>query len=227
MSAQSAAPKRGISVREFARREGVDESHIRQMIKSQHIQKFSDGTLDPALVGGDWRKVNRHRPKGADQSADQVRTIRKNSAPGPHLESAPAIRTTPLSGREAARSEEADEDRPGLADTDEFVAGIRAGRIFKLTDSERVKEGALALKQVLAARQAAGDLIELSLAEEVFFETARAARDAWMNWPVRVGPLVAAELGLEADRVTAVLTEHVHSHLADLGEPEADFASRT
>ena len=119
------------------------------------------------------------------------------------------------------------EEEPNeVIDVDEFVAGVRSGRGYKLADSERIKEGALALKQVLAARQAAGDLVELALAEAVFFEQARAARDAWSNWPVRIGPLLAAELGLEADRVTEALSAHVHTHLADLGEPDPDFTPR-
>ena len=68
--------------------------------------------------------------------------------------------------------------------------------------------------------------MELALAEAVFFELTRSYRDAWSNWPVRIGPLLAAELGLEADRVTEALTAHVHTHLADLGEPEPDFTPR-
>ena len=46
-----------------------------------------------------------------------------------------------------------------------------------------------------------------------------------MNFPTRVGPVLAAELGLESDKVVEALTVHVHQQLNDLGEPEADFAA--
>ena len=119
-----------------------------------------------------------------------------------------------------------EEEFSELLDADQFVAGVMAGRIYKVADSERVKEGALAAKQVMAARQAAGDLVEITMAEQVFFEVARAARDSWINWPSRIGPLLAADLGLPADTVTEVLTAHVQAHLAELGEPEPDFTAR-
>ena len=120
-----------------------------------------------------------------------------------------------------------DEEPVEVTDADQFLAELLSGKVHKLADSERVKEGALALKQVLAARQAAGQLVELVVAEAVLFEHARAARDSWINWPSRVGPLIAADLDLPADQVTEVLTAHVQSHLAELGEPDADFRPGT
>jgi len=59
----------------------------------------------------------------------------------------------------------------------------------------------------------------------VLFEGARAQRDAWLNWPARVGAMIAADLGLDADRVTAILTTHVHKHLEQLGDPDVHFKS--
>ncbi|MEB0154013.1 hypothetical protein QN371_13390, partial [Pseudomonas sp. CCC4.3] len=58
------------------------------------------------------------------------------------------------------------------------------------------------------------------VAENILFEQARASRDAWLNWPTRIGPLVAADLGLEADRIVDTLTNYVHQHLQQLGQPE-------
>ncbi len=208
----------GISQREFARRESCDPKLIQRAVKSGHLQPLSDGTLDPALVGSGWRKRNR---RAEDTSADTEDV-------SADVSSAPVLtRLEPQPQGGALKRSRRDSEEGEVVDTEAFVAGIRSGKVYKLVDSERVKEGALALKQVLAARQAAGDLVDLALAEAVFFERARSDRDAWMNWPVRVGPLLAAELGLEADRVTEALTAHVHSHLADLGEPEPDFTARS
>lgn len=86
----------------------------------------------------------------------------------------------------------------------------------------RRKENYLALLKQLEYEQKSGALVPLEDAETILFDQARAQRDAWLNWPTRVGPLIAADLGLEADRVTGVLTEHVHKHIAQLGQPETE-----
>ncbi|WP_244112580.1 hypothetical protein [Burkholderia gladioli] len=57
----------------------------------------------------------------------------------------------------------------------------------------------------------------------VLFEEFRAQRDAWLNWPAKVGPLIASEIGIDADKITAVLVAHVHKQITQLGEPEAQF----
>jgi len=94
---------------------------------------------------------------------------------------------------------------------------------YNRIEAERIKENYLALLKKLEFEQKDGSLVDMALAERVLFEGARAQRDAWLNWPARVGPLVAADLGLEADRVTEALTEHVHKHIAQLGEPDVHF----
>lgn len=198
------APMAGISIREFGRRDGCDDKLVRRAIKSGRLVALSDGTIDPALVGTGWRKTNRRLPAAADKSADKTKNVRARVSAPP----------------------DADRDVDLETDLETFVARLLAGQFATLIEAERVKENALALKHVLAARREAGSLIEIEAAESVVFQTFRAARDAWQNWPVRIGPLIAADLGLEADKVTEVLTAHVHQHLADLGEPAADFTRR-
>ncbi|QDD65548.1 hypothetical protein EJD96_15975 [Herbaspirillum seropedicae] len=118
--------------------------------------------------------------------------------------------------------------RPEQADdeTSEEAAGryIDAhGAPWDRDEARRIKENYLALLNQLDYEEKSGKLVDLAVAESVLFDQARAARDAWMNWPSRVGPLLAADFGLEADRVTEALTTYVHKHVADLGEPNADF----
>ena len=91
---------------------------------------------------------------------------------------------------------------------------------FEQTRVARARADALEM----ANRHRAGDLVERATAEAVLFETSRAARDAWLNWPVVTGPLIATDLGVDAAKVTGLLVGHVHRQLAALGEPEADFA---
>lgn len=101
-----------------------------------------------------------------------------------------------------------------------------AGADLSFDEARRIKENYLALLNKLEYQQKEGSLVDLALAEQVLFEGARAARDAWLNFPAKIGPMLAAEIGLEADRVTEALTAYVHKQIAELGEPEADFAAR-
>ncbi|HEV2365415.1 MAG TPA: hypothetical protein VGS12_14595 [Caulobacteraceae bacterium] len=172
----------GVSIREFARREGCDDKVVRRAISAGNLKTLADGSLDPSLVGSLWRKRNR-----AADSAD----------------SADSADTDPL-------------DEGGV----ELLASGEAS----VAQADRIKANALALKHLLAARRAAGDLVETALAERILFEGARQVRDAWANWPARAGPLIAADLGIAPDQVVEILNGHVHVQLAELGEPEADFA---
>lgn len=167
----------GVSLREFARRDGCSDRLVRNAISAGKLKAFADGTLDPALVGTGWRKTNRNAETRADPSADDAATAE--------------------------------------------MLGAGQGT---LAQADRAKANALALKHLLAARKAAGELVEIAMAEKVLFEEARGVRDAWMNWPARVGPTVAADLGLQVETVVEVLTAHVHAHLAELGDPAANFA---
>lgn len=111
-------------------------------------------------------------------------------------------------------------------EADNFLDKVLSGQFADQGHAERIKENALAAKHLLAARKDAGNLVEIELAERVLFETQRSQRDAWINFPTRIGPLLAAELGIEADKVVEALTAHVHQQLDDLGEPEADFTGQ-
>jgi len=77
----------GISIREFARRDGCSDMLVRKAIKAGRLHAAPDGRLDPALVGSGWRKANRRKaapapaarpksdppaPADLEQLADQV-----------------------------------------------------------------------------------------------------------------------------------------------------------
>lgn len=91
------------------------------------------------------------------------------------------------------------------------------------SEALRVKENYLAMLRRLEYEEKSGSLIELTLAEAVIFDIFRAQRDAWLNWPMRIGPLLAADLDCEVELVTNTLTAYVHKHIAEHGEPETDF----
>lgn len=200
------APLAYVSAREFARIDGCDEKLVRRAIQAGKLPVSEDGKLDRALAGSGWRKQNRRSAGGADIAADKPQM----SAPQPR-------------SRKAVEVVSAEEFLGDLSDED-FIAEILAGRFRSTFAAERIKENALAAKHLLFARKEAGDVVDIEVAEAVLFEQARQFRDAWMNWPVRIGPLLAAEIGVAADPVVEALTKHVQQQLDDLGEPDADFA---
>jgi phage terminase Nu1 subunit (DNA packaging protein) len=79
---------------------------------------------------------------------------------------------------------------------------------------------AQAVAQERKNREADGELIDMQQAESLFFEVSRTARDAWLNWPSRISPLIAATIGTPFDPLFAALNEHVHQQLSDLGDPD-------
>jgi len=109
---------------------------------------------------------------------------------------------------------------PGLQ---RFVAVIAAGGYSNAVEAETVKQNALALKHLLDARVKANELCDIADAETALFEASRAARDIWMGFADRVGPIMAAELGIEPEKLVEALTVHVHQQLAEMGEPENPF----
>jgi hypothetical protein len=189
------APLNLVSAREFARLDGCNDKLVRNAVKAGKLPISADGKIDAALAGSGWRKLNRRTAAGADTGADSA--IRSAPADKPPVTSAPGAAT--------------DLDTANMMVGD-FIAGILSGQFLSL-----------AAKNLLAAMKEAGDVVDVGIAEAVLFEQARQIRDAWMNWPARVGPLIAAELGLPPDPVVEALNKHVQLQLSDLGEPEAVF----
>ncbi|CAI1576936.1 Uncharacterised protein [Serratia proteamaculans] len=101
---------------------------------------------------------------------------------------------------------------------DGLISGETA--IRPIEQSRAMKEHYLAELARLEHLQKDEQLIEMAVAEGVLFDCFRAQRDSWLNWPSRVAPLMAADLGVPADRMTEVLVEYVHNHITSLGEPE-------
>lgn len=199
-----------VSVRQFAKLDGCSHTLVQKAVREGKLPISADGKLDPALAGSDWRKQNRRGNSGGN----------------------PAEVATPVATSPEVATPTATRVANGFADPveaialgdEDFIASVLAGRFMSTADAERIKENGLAAKNLLAARREAGDVIDIEVAEAVLFEQARQIRDAWMNWPARVGPLIAADLGVSADAVLEALNKHVQDQLKDLGEPDPDFA---
>mgnify|MGYP001069293077 FL=1 len=183
---------------DFARLHGVSRKTV-TMWKSRGWLIMSGDDIDVAASNAQLEKYRKsvNRPEKQKTSAPEKKRA------GQVL---PA-RETP---------EESDPSLEGLAR--DFL--LENGAELSLDEARRVKENYLALLTKLEFQQKDGQLIEMAAAEEVLFNAFRQQRDAWLNWPSRVAPLMAADLGVPADRMTEVLIEHVHKHISVLGEPE-------
>lgn len=62
------------------------------------------------------------------------------------------------------------------------------------------------------------ELVDRARAIAHVFKLARAERDAWLNWPGRAAPMLAARFGLDEHALHVALDAAVREHLAELGE---------
>src|SRR5574340_426929 len=69
-----------------------------------------------------------------------------------------------------------------------------------------------------------GELVDRPQAIAHVFKLARSERDAWLNWPARITPILAAELGIDEHTLFVALDVAVRVHLEELGEfvPKVD-----
>ena len=179
-----------VSIREFARRDGCDEKLARRGITEGRLTLGPDRKLDAAAAGTPWRAGNIDRPKRPGLAGAD-----SNAEP---------VRAVP------------DETPAQAAKRIAAAAGVVPPYAVSLAR----KEHYLGLLRELEFKHKSGAMIDLAQAESVMFEEARAVRNAWLNWPTKYGALIAADLGLEADRITEVLTGYVHKQVASLGEPQ-------
>jgi hypothetical protein len=188
--------RQGISIREFARREGCSDMLVRKALKLKRLKAFADGSVDPNLVGSPWRQSNATGAGTANQSVRRSRSARSTLA----------VREDETPTRAANR-----------------LLEDGAVELLDYSEALRLKENYLALLRRLEFEARSGELVELAVAEAILFDVFRAQRNAWLNWPTKAAPLIADELGLtDIGRVAAVLAEYVHAQLAELGEPPAD-----
>jgi hypothetical protein len=204
-----------ISGREFARREQCRVTQVQRAIAAGRLERDADGLLDASLVGTAWRNVNRRTARKRELE------IQKAAPPvHPMMIDAAADEVTGPNVQHVAP----DPEHETVAQAVARIANASAPHTR--AEAERIKENYYALLRELEYQIKTGQVVELEVVETEFYNAARTARDAWLNWPMTAGPILAADLGLEADRVTEALTELVHAHITRLGNAEPVFAQR-
>lgn len=153
----SAPVASGVSIREFARLAECDDKQVRRAIEKGRIQRFPDGSIDPAQVDGDWRRATR---RAADKSADN---LAKRGADKLKM-SAPAKR----------RKVSAPKRRESPAEAAERIVKEAGDDLLSLNDALRLKENFNARLKQLEYDQKAGKVVDVELiAKKVGEEYAR------------------------------------------------------
>lgn len=70
-----------------------------------------------------------------------------------------------------------------------------------------------------------GRLVDAEAAKKAVFDLSCQDRDSWANWPSRVTPLIAAELGVDLVNLAVILEKHVREQLAERAQPALRIAS--
>lgn len=187
--------------------------------KSRGVLRFSGDQVDVGPSDQAMRNagLGRFRTEAAEAQPAPATAPRNRNRVAPEVAATVDEVVADLQG--AAEDGEIDEEIAGG-----FIEQLLGGEFRSKVEASAIKENALALKHLLVAQREAGKLIEIETAEMVIFDDRRAARDAWMAWPGRFAPLLAADLDIDGAKLAEALKPYVHQQLEELGEPDLDFS---
>ena len=183
---------RGLSQRKLAVALGVSPKAIRTAVAKKWILPLADGSFDENAARAAY--VSR---------ADPARTKVRRENPVPSV-------ATPADAKAAVslvRQILIDEGMPAAGPMD-FDQARTADTIL------RTRERALRMEVE------SGKLVDADVVRDEIFKLSRADRDSWVNWPSRVAPLLAAELGVPLITLALALEREVRTHLFERADPK-------
>jgi hypothetical protein len=89
------------------------------------------------------------------------------------------------------------------------------GVVLDINAAKALKETYLGRLAQLKFKTESETLVERDAVHRAVFELSRQDRDAWSNWPARVSPLMASELGVDQVALAVILERYVREHLAE------------
>ncbi|RAI42636.1 hypothetical protein [Rhodoplanes roseus] len=181
----------GISIREFARREGVSDTLVRKALRKGTLAAGADGKLDARLVGSDWRAANRPAED------------RRSHVPP----SATAAETPPIGGVSGSEGQSVADALDGLSSDP---------RTWSLAQAERWKEIYLALQRQLKFEVESGRYVAI---DEVVQQVEREYATVRERLLVIPGKLAAMLLGLDREAIEAALQGEIVEALGELHDP--------
>ena len=121
--------RQGISIREFARRDGCSDMLVRKALKAGELKALSDGSLDPGMVKTGWRLGNRRNANGANAPVRDPNETPEQAAERIVLEQGHA----PYTLAEAERIKE-----NFLAKLKELEFDLKSGEVVRVADVMKV-----------------------------------------------------------------------------------------
>lgn len=183
----------GISIREFARRDGCSDKVVRRKIESGHLLALPDGKLDPALVGTGWRARPSKAPEPAGKSADTLKV------------------SAPVSADLSAVSALDDET---LDEAAERLAPSMLSQFATKADAEKAKETYLALLRKLEYDEKSGEVVKVSEVARIVGAEYAKVRSKLMEIPSSVAPM--AVLMKTPEEIRALIEKEVAHALEEL-----------
>ncbi len=87
-------------------------------------------------------------------------------------------------------------------------------------DARLFEKARVALQRGIERHRGAPSTIKMSQGAGPAVQENQLLRAAWLTWPARLGPVIAAQLGAEPDKVTSILEAHIQREIAQLGSPD-------
>ena len=161
----------------------------------------SEGAVRKALKAG---RISRDHDGGYDIEACRSAWSSNTRPDRTRVRAAPSMVRTEADAREAVTMVRRILEEEGAdAGSVDFNAARTAETIIKTRERE------------MKLQVAGGKLVSADAVHKAVFALAREERDALSNWPSRVAPLIAAEIGADQVRLAVALEKHVREHLAE------------
>jgi hypothetical protein len=170
-----------ISIAEAAREIGVNKSTLSRQVISKAIRSH-DGKVRLSEVLED-------RANNINQAQSRRRSTKAGKSPAiagenPAASSKVGEIVAPRSDATTVGSDATVEPDPA----EDIEIDLGAGEILTFVYAQRVKETYLAKLRQLDFRRRSGELVERSVAEQLFFSVSRENRDSWLSWPAGSSP---------------------------------------
>jgi hypothetical protein len=183
----------GLSVRAYARRRGVSHTAVQKAVASGRIAALPDGTIDADAADAAWAATTAPRMPPLGHDA--------------------ARRTRPARAAPAGPPPAPEPPPAGVSVLDR--GAYHRTRVAKLAiEAQRAQ---------LELERRRGTLISRDRAVLKAFAFARMLRDAWLGWPARIGPPLAAEFGIEPALLVIALDDAVRAQLEELASERCEF----
>lgn len=210
-----------ITQAEYARRIGVSKVAVHKWVRAGIIP-LRDGLIDPGEAD---RCRAAHcdptRSKGLAVAMPQSEPPSSKKAEKPEVVPVAKKRKSPRAEKPAgAKQPAAPEPQPTTPEptTPEDTADEQPEAVPTLNSARLEGEILKNKKRALELDEARGKLVDREKTKRAVFALARQEREHWQNWPARIAPVMAAELGIDTKRLQGVLDRRVREHLAEIAD---------